>query len=83
MGWVLTNQIAPVVGNVVANMAVGTVTLLPIATPEGWQVVRLDGKRKYKVPSFDESKTQLMNAVFANERAEFIQKLVKAANIKK
>lgn len=81
LGWVLANQITPVVGNVVVNMAVGSVTSMPIATPEGWQVIRLDGKRKYKVPAFEDSKPQLANAVFANERAEYVQKLVKAANV--
>jgi peptidyl-prolyl cis-trans isomerase C len=81
LGWLLANQITPSIGNVVANMTVGTVTSVPIATPEGWQVVRLDGKRPYKVPSFEESKQQLINAVVTTERSEFVQKLMKAANI--
>jgi parvulin-like peptidyl-prolyl isomerase len=54
---------------------------MPIATSEGWQVIRLDGKRKFKAPTFEESKQQLTNAVYANQRAEFIQKLVKAAKV--
>ena len=83
LGWILANQITPTIGNVVANMTTGAVTSMPIATPEGWQIIRLDGKRKYKVPSYEDSKQQLINAVLANERAEFIQKLVKAATIKK
>lgn len=83
LGWILSNQITPVIGNVVANMAVGAVTAMPVATAEGWQVVRLDGKRKYKAPSFEESKQQLINAVLSNERAEFIKGLVRAANVKR
>lgn len=81
LGWLLASQINPALANVVVNLPVGTVTSLPIATPEGWQVIRLDAKRKFKVPSFEESKQQLTNAVFANERAEFVQKLVKAAKV--
>ena len=81
LGWLLMNQINPLLSNVVANMAVGGVTALPIQTQEGWQVLKLVAKRKYKVPTFDESKQQVINAVMANERAEYVQKLVKAAKV--
>lgn len=81
LGWLMGNQINPALFNVIVNLSEGSVTSLPIATPEGWQVIRLDGKRKFKVPSFEDSKQQLINAVFASERAEFVQKLVKAAKI--
>jgi MFS family permease len=62
-------------------VCMGGVTALPIQTQEGWQVLKLDAKRKYKVPTFDESKQQVINAVMASERAEYVQKLVKAAKI--
>ena len=81
LGWLMGNQINPALFNVIANLSVGSVTSLPIATPEGWQVIRLDDKRKFKVPSFEDSKQQLVNAVFANERAEYVQKLIKAAKV--
>lgn len=81
LGWLLSSQIIPVLSNVLVNLNVGSVTAMPIATPEGWQVIKLDGKRKFKAPSFEESKQQLVNAVFASERTEFVQKLVKAAKV--
>jgi peptidyl-prolyl cis-trans isomerase C len=81
LGWLLMSQINPSLSNVVANMAVGGITALPIQTQEGWQVLRLDAKRKYKIPTFDESKQQVINAVMANERTEYVQKLVKAAKV--
>lgn len=81
LGWLLASQITPALANVVVNLPVSAVTSLPIATPAGWQVIRLDAKRKFKVPNFEESKQQVLNAVLANERAEFVQKLVKSANI--
>lgn len=81
LGWLLMSQINPSLSNVVANMAVGSITALPIQTQEGWQVLRLDAKRKYKIPTFDESKQQVINAVMANERTEYVQKLVKAAKV--
>jgi len=81
LGWLMADQITPALSNVVVNLNVGSVTNMPIATSEGWQVIRLDGKRKFKAPTFEESKQQLTNAVYANQRAEFIQKLVKAAKV--
>jgi peptidyl-prolyl cis-trans isomerase C len=81
LGWLLINQLNPTLANVVANLAEKSVTSVPIATPEGWQVIRLDAKRKLKVPAFDDSKPQLMNALFAKNRAEYVEKLVKEAKI--
>ncbi len=81
LGWLLMRQINPLLSNVVANMAVGSITALPIQTQEGWQVLKLDAKRKYKIPTYDESRQQVINAVMANERTEYVQKLVKAAKV--
>ena len=81
LGWLLPSQIVPAVANVVGNLNVGSVTNTPITTPEGWQVIKVEGKRKLKVPSFEESKQQLSNALIANERAEYVQKLVNAAKV--
>jgi peptidyl-prolyl cis-trans isomerase C len=81
LGWLMADQIIPALSNVVVNLNVGSVTSMPIATPDGWQVIKLDGKRKFKAPTFEESKQQLTNTVYANQRAEFIQKLVKAAKV--
>ena len=77
----LPNQIAPTLSNVVVNLNVGSYTSKPISTPEGWQILKVEGKRKFKVPTYEESKQQLINAVFAKERAEYVQKLVNAAKL--
>jgi peptidyl-prolyl cis-trans isomerase C len=81
LGWLLPNQIAPTLSNVVVNLNVGSYTSKPISTPEGWQILKVEGKRKFKVPTYEESKQQLINAVFAKERAEYVQKLVNAAKL--
>ena len=81
LGWLLPNQLVPALASVVVNLNVGSTTNTPIPTSDGWQVLKVEGKRKFKVPTFDESKQQLVNAVFAQERAEFVQKLVNAAKV--
>ena len=81
LGWLLPNQIVPALAGVVVNLNLGSTTTSPIATSDGWHVLKVEGKRKFKVPTFEESKPQLANAVFAQERAEFVQKLVNAAKV--
>ena len=39
LGWLMGNQINPALFNVIANLTEGSVTSLPIGTPEGWQVM--------------------------------------------
>ncbi|MGI9150130.1 MAG: peptidylprolyl isomerase [Limnohabitans sp.] len=81
LGWLLPNQIAPALAGAVVNLGVGNTTNTPIATSDGWQVLKVEGKRKFKVPSFEESKQQLATAVFTRERTEYVQKLVSAAKV--
>lgn len=81
LGWLLPNQIAPALAGAVVNLSVGNTTNTPIATSDGWQILKVEGKRKFKVPSFEESKQQLANAVYTRERTEYVQKLVNAAKV--
>ena len=81
LGWLLPNQIAPALAGAVVNLGVGNTTNTPIATSDGWQVLKVEGKRKFKVPTFEESKQQLANAVYTKERTEYVQKLVNAAKV--
>ena len=81
LGWLLPNQIAPVLAGAVVNLAVGNATNTPIYTADGWQVLKVEGKRKFKVPSFEESKQQLATAIYTKERTDYVQKLVNAAKV--
>ena len=81
LGWLLANQLVQPLPSVIVNLAKGAVAAAPIATQPGWQVLKLDDKRKFVPPSFEESRQQLVRAVQANQRAEYIQKLVKSAKV--
>jgi peptidyl-prolyl cis-trans isomerase C len=67
--------------SVLVNLAKGAVAAAPIATQVGWQVIKLDDKRKFVPPSFEESRQQLVRAVQTNQRNDYVQKLVKAAKV--
>jgi peptidyl-prolyl cis-trans isomerase C len=81
LGWVLPNQIIPILSNVATNLNKGSFTISPIQTQFGWHILKLDDKRPFKAPTFEEAKPQLMQAVQAQLRADYVQKLVKAAKI--
>ena len=81
LGWVLPNQIIPILSNVATNLNKGSFTISPVQTQFGWHILKLDDKRPFKAPTFDEAKPQLMQAVQAQLRADYVQKLVKAAKI--
>jgi len=81
LGWLLANQLVQPLPSVIVNLAKGAVAAAPIATQVGWQVIKLDDKRKFVPPSFEESRQQLVRAVQTNQRNDYVQKLVKAAKV--
>lgn len=81
MGWLLVDQIIPLVANVIVNMAKGATVTAPIQTPTGWHVIRLDDTRLYAIPSFDESKERVRQGLLLQKRAALIKKLQSEAKI--
>ncbi len=81
LDWVLPDQLVPAISNVVVNLAKGQTSVVPIQTSTGWNVIRLDDKRPYKVPSFEESKPAMQSIVGQKRRQEYAQKLRKEAKI--
>jgi peptidyl-prolyl cis-trans isomerase C len=81
LGWVLPNQLIAPLASVIVNLTPGAVAVAPIATQAGWQVIKLQSKRKFQPPSLEESRPQLVRGLLASHRAEYVQKLVKAAKI--
>jgi peptidyl-prolyl cis-trans isomerase C len=81
LGWVLPNQLIPALANVVVNLNKGAVSAAPIATAVGWQLIKLEDKRKFQPPTFEESKSLLLRSLQANQQSEYVQKLVKAAKV--
>ena len=81
LGWLMADQLTQPLGNVVVNMAQGALSAAPIQTQSGGQIIKLEEKRKFLAPSFDESKPQLIQGLLANQRAEYVQQLIKVAKI--
>jgi len=82
LGWFLPDQIAPAISNVVVNLTPGAVSVAPIQVGRMWHLVKLDAKRPYQVPGFEESKNLLQSAVVQIRRSALLKKLLDAAVLK-
>lgn len=81
LGWVMPGQVIPAVANVLPSMAKGAITTTPIQTPAGWVILKLDDKRPFKVPGFEEAKPQLRQAIVQQYLAEVVKTLRANARI--
>ena len=81
LGWMMTGQVIPAVANVLPTMAKGAITPKPIQTPAGWVILKLDDKRAFKIPSFEESRPQLQQALVQQYLGQAIQGLRSNAKI--
>ncbi|BBU69456.1 peptidylprolyl isomerase [Fluviibacter phosphoraccumulans] len=80
VGWVLPVQLTPEIGAAVTKLNKGGVTA-PIQGPSGWNIVKLDDKRPFKVPTFAEAQNQLRQQLLQQQRIELINKLRSEAKI--
>ena len=81
LGWMMTGQVIPAVASVLPTMAKGAITPKPIQTPAGWVILKLDDKRAFKIPTFEESKPQLQQALVQQYLGQAIQGLRSNAKI--
>ena len=59
LDWLLPQQMVPTVSGVVANLEKGKTSIVPILTQSGWNVIRIDDIRSYKIPVIKEVEPQL------------------------
>jgi peptidyl-prolyl cis-trans isomerase C len=81
LGWMMTGQVIPAVASVLPTMAKGGITPKPIQTPAGWVILKLDDKRAFKIPTFEESRPQLQQALVQQYLGQAIQSLRTNAKI--
>jgi peptidyl-prolyl cis-trans isomerase C len=81
MGWLLADQIVPLISNVIVNLPKGATVTAPIQTPTGWHVIRLDDKRPYAVPGFEESKERVRQGLMQQKRINYTNQLQNQAKI--
>ncbi|WP_353201403.1 peptidylprolyl isomerase [Polynucleobacter sp.] len=81
LGWVLPGQVVTPVANVMVNLNKGAIANAPIQTQGGWVILKVDDKRPFKFPTFDEAKPQLRQAIVQQYLTETVKKLRETAKI--
>lgn len=81
LGWMMTGQVIPAVANVLPTMAKSAITPKLIQTPAGWVILKLADKRAFKIPTFEESKPPLQQALVQQYLGQVIQGLRNNAKI--
>jgi peptidyl-prolyl cis-trans isomerase C len=83
LGWVLPAQVLPAIGTVMVNLKEGAFSALPIQTPSGWYVIKVEEKRPFKIPTLEESRNVVIQTLQQTQRQAYVQELIKAAKITK
>lgn len=74
VGWVLPAQLNPEIGTAITKLNKGGITM-PIQTQSGWNIVKVDDKRPFKVPALSEVQNQIRQQLQQRQRIEVINKL--------
>ena len=81
LGWLFPGQLSPELRQLVSKLAKGTIYNAPIQVQGGWAIIKLDDKRNYKLPGFEESKPQLRQAFVQQYLIETVKDLRGRAKI--
>ena len=74
VGWVLPNQVNPTLAEVMTKLNKGAYAG-PIATGEGWNIIKVDEKRAFLAPTLEESKKGVVQLLIQQRRAQLINPL--------
>ena len=74
VGWVLPAQINPALVEAMTKLKKGAYAG-PIATGEGWSIIRVDDKRPFKMPTLEESKNGIIALLIQQRRLQLIEQL--------
>jgi peptidyl-prolyl cis-trans isomerase C len=81
IGWILPQQILRPIADVMVNLNKGAVNNSPIPIQGGWVVIKVEDKRTMKVPTFDESKNQIRQALVQQYLQETVKRLRENAKV--
>jgi len=75
LGWLYPGQLSPDLQQLVSRLGKGAIYNAPIQVQGGWAIIKLDDKRNYKLPGFEESKPQLRQAFVQQYLIETVKDL--------
>ena len=83
VGWALPTQLASPMNDIVLGLSKGGVVLKPILVGNVWYVIKVDDVKPFVLPSFDQAKASVAQAMVQKERQAAIQGLLSNAKISK
>jgi peptidyl-prolyl cis-trans isomerase C len=81
LGWIELNHMVPSFSAALAKLKPGEITQAPVHTRFGWHVIQLLGTRPLQVPTFEEVKARLKQAVENKKFHDYTTALVKKAKV--
>ena len=81
LDWGPAGRYVPEFGNAMKALQKGQTTDLPVKSPFGYHVIRLDDSRAMKVPAYDEVKDNLRQRAQQEQVAKLVQELKSKARI--
>ena len=79
--WILPDQLVPPLGDTVIGLTKGKVATKAVRSNLGWHIVRQDDMRKFKLPTFEESKNIISQSILNRRKQEAISELMKKATV--
>ena len=81
VGWVVAAQILPAISNVMVNLTKGSLSAAPIQTPAGWNIIKLEDKRAFVVPSYELAKNDIRQMLLQKQRFDYVKTLRDKAKV--
>jgi peptidyl-prolyl cis-trans isomerase C len=81
IGWFTKNALPSPLGEAAAKLQKGLFTTVPLQSPFGWHVLKLEDVRDFQPPSFEKVKDQLRNHLKQRQIARLVENLRSKAKI--
>jgi len=81
LDWLSPLQMLPAVSSVIVNLQADTLAAAPIATPGGWNVLKVEEIRSVKPPAFEQTRDQIRETLAREQRSALIRKLRAEAKV--
>ena len=81
LGWVLPENIIGPVSNVMVNLSKGSISKQPIQTQVGWYVIKVENKRSFQMPTFEDEKLKIEIFLKQKKKMDYIKSLKSVAKV--
>ncbi len=81
LGWVQQGMVVPAFFEAVTKLKIGSYTKVPVKTQFGWHVIKVNDRRKVKIPPFDKVKADVARLIQQDMLAKKVDELKKKAKI--